>query len=247
MATQVSRRERRGVKREPGFSRSPGSFSDPVRKLGTNTTAVRHATCRDSFLARERPGAVLLPAGNAFDFPSIGAEHERVDDGAADAAFGVAEGRYRFDLADQLALRAAPHERRAVAKLRKLKLERSQRHDDGAAGAFALAGNRGLSLGLVSFEMRGGGRKRHKYKSARPNYDRSVASERTHNQLVPHSDAGITHMPRAPYQRRPSCLIRVSKSLKRAPPCTNVLILNKVCMWSFIFVNARLPLYIVQS
>src|SRR5262245_53501028 len=152
----------------------------------------------------------------------MGAEHERVDDGAADAAFGVAEGRDRFDPADQLALRAAPHERRAVAKLRKRKLERSQRHDAVAAGAFALAGNRGLSLGLVSFEMRGGGCKRHKYKSARPNDDRSVASERTHNQLVPHSDAGITHMPRAPYQRRPSCLIRVSKRLSCASPCASV-------------------------
>src|SRR5262245_5235490 len=173
-------------------------------------------------LARERPGAVLLPAGNAFDFPFIEAERDRVDDGAADAALGVAEGRYRFVPADQPVFRPLPHERRAVAKLRKRKLERFQRHDAIATGAFALGGNRGLRLAPVSFEKRGGGRKRYKYKSARPNDDRSVASERTHNQLVPHSDAGITHTPRAPYQQRPSCPIRVSKRLSCAPPCASV-------------------------
>jgi hypothetical protein len=47
-------------------------------------------------------------------------------------------------------------------------------------------------LAIFSFEKRGGGRDRQKYKSARPNDDRSLASERTHNQLVPHSDARIT-------------------------------------------------------
>jgi hypothetical protein len=40
-------------------------------------------------------------------------------------------------------------------------------------------------VAIFSFEKRGGGRDRQKYKSARPNDDRSVASERTHNQLVP--------------------------------------------------------------
>src|SRR5262245_24986221 len=118
-----------------------------------------HATCRDSALARERPGAVLLPAGNAFDFLLIATEREGVDDGAADAVLGVAKGRYRFDSADQPVFRAPPHERRAVAKLSKRKLERSQRHDAIAARAFTRVGNRGLRLALVSFEKRGGGRK----------------------------------------------------------------------------------------
>jgi hypothetical protein len=127
----------------------------------------------------------LLAAGNAFDFPLTAVERERVDDGAADAALGVAEGRYRFDPADQPAARPLPHQRRAVAKLRKRKLERFQRHDAIAAGAFAFLRNRDPSLAILSFEKRGGGRDRQNNKSARPNDDRSVASERTHNQLVP--------------------------------------------------------------
>ena len=108
---------------------------------------------------------------------------------------GIAEGRYRFDPADQSAPRPPPHERRAVAKLRKRKLQRSQRHDAIAAGLCACAQvvqNRDIGVAIFSFEKRGGGRDRQKYKSARPNDDRSVASERTHNQLVPYSDAGIT-------------------------------------------------------
>ena len=128
----------------------------------------------------------MLPAGNAFDFPLIAGLRERVDDGAADAALGVAEGRYRFDPADQPVPRPLPHQRRAVAKLRKRKLERFQRHDAIAAGVCALVvRDRGLGVAIFSFEKRGGGRDRQKYKSARPNDDRSVASERTHNQLVP--------------------------------------------------------------
>jgi len=163
----------------------------------------------------------LLAAGNAFDFPLIAALRERVDDGAADAALGIAEGRYRFDPADQSAPRPLPYERRAVAKLGKRKLERFQRHDAIAAGPCArVIRNRRLGLAVLSFEKRGGGRDRQKYKSARPNDDRSVASERTHNQLVPHSHAEITLTPRAPYQRRSSCLIRVSKRLSCASPQT---------------------------
>lgn len=144
----------------------------------------------------------MLAAGNAFDFALIAALRERVDDGAADAALVIAEGRYRFDPADQSAPRPPPYERRAVAKLRKRKRERFQRHDAIAAEPCACARvirNRGLGSAIFSFEKRGGGRDRQEYKSARPNDDRSVASERTHNQLVPHSDAGITDtLPRLP-------------------------------------------------
>jgi hypothetical protein len=56
-----------------------------------------------------------------------------------------------------------------------------------------------LPSAFLGGEQRWGGRNGQDYESARPNDDGSVPPERTHNQLVPHSDAGITvTLPRLP-------------------------------------------------
>lgn len=92
----------------------------------------------------------------------MGAECERVDDVAADAALVVTEGRYRHDPADQPTLWTPPNERDPIAELGKRKLERPSRRDAIAAVAEAGAavfGNRGtLRLALLAPEERRGGR-----------------------------------------------------------------------------------------
>lgn len=127
----------------------------------------------------------MLPAGNAPDFPLISAECEGIGHGAADAALVVAEGPDRPDPADQPALRALPNERDPVAELRKRKLKRFMRRD--AVAPVARTGPPVFGNGSVflSLEKGRGGRETQNGKCARPNDDRSVASERTHNQLVP--------------------------------------------------------------
>jgi hypothetical protein len=82
-------------------------------------------------------------------------------------------------------------------------------------------------LAVISLEKGGGGRETQNGKCARPNDDRSVASERTHNQLVPHSDAGITqYAPRplptesiVPYQSEQNVNARAAPGPDRAPWC----------------------------
>ena len=75
-------------------------------------------------LTGERPGAVGLAAGIAFDLPPVGTEGEGVDDVAAQAPFVVTKRRVRPDPAHETTLASLPDERRSIAKLGKRKLER---------------------------------------------------------------------------------------------------------------------------
>src|SRR5680860_160046 len=71
--------------------------------------------------------AVLLAAGDTLDLLFVGAERERIEDMAANAAMIVAERRYRFDSAGELTCRAAPYQRHAVTELGESHLQRLKR------------------------------------------------------------------------------------------------------------------------
>jgi hypothetical protein len=124
-AIHVSRRERSGLNLEPELRSSPLFLPAPLREEGANARTIPpNLDIQDSDLSRERPGAVLLPAGNSFDLPLIVAARQRIDEVAAHTAAIVAEGRYRPDPADKPTLGTLPNERDPVAELRQRKRER---------------------------------------------------------------------------------------------------------------------------
>ena len=122
----------------------------------------------DPHLSRERPRAVGFAAGNALDLPLIGPEREGIDHVAADSAPVVAERRHRFDLADQAALGALPHERDAVAEFRQRQVKRLQRRDPVAlvqsrfelaeADPLAFRGHSHICSAVPGLEGKRGGR-----------------------------------------------------------------------------------------
>ena len=69
----------------------------------------------------------MFPARHSFDLPLIGAERERVDDVAADAAPIIAERGYRFDSPGERPLGPLPDQRYPVAELGKGEFERLHR------------------------------------------------------------------------------------------------------------------------
>jgi len=127
-------RERSGVNLDPTPLRSPFPLFVADKGKGTAIAPLTPDMPKlllnlNETLTRERPGAVRLTAGIAFDPPLVGAKRKRVDDVAAEPPFAVLEGRVRSDAANQMTLPALPNERRAVAELRQGKLERLERRD----------------------------------------------------------------------------------------------------------------------
>src|SRR5581483_10031904 len=151
-------------------------------------------------LAGKGPGAVGLAAGVAFDLAPVASERERIDDMAAHAALVVAEGRDRPDLAHKAALWTLPDERHPVAELVERERERLVGRLTVApiefrakfAEAWSRQGpGRHLRSSVLGLKRMRGGRHNRDQEDARPHDDRSVPTERTHNQSSPNSDAGI--------------------------------------------------------
>ena len=151
---------------------------------------------------------------------------EPVDHVPADSPAIVAEDRYWSDSAFQPTGRPLPGQSDTVPKLRKRKLQRG--HHGLPVATIELAWivplsvqhrGRQFSSALLGLERKRGGRKNQNCESARPNDDRSVPMERTHNHSSPNFDAGLeTHPPRplstgdiVPYQGE-----------QMVKPCANV-------------------------
>ena len=117
---------------------------------------------------------------------------------AADPALFVAESCTWLDLANQSPLGAPPDQSGPVAELIQGQPQRLDRQlavafiEPGAKlGQRCLGRRRNAAFGpgqphlLLGVRRRRGGRNQRKYKSARPNDDRSVPMERTHNHSSP--------------------------------------------------------------